>query len=38
MIGSWMSDISKSQVSRHCIEIEEKVKAFLSRPIEGDCP
>jgi putative transposase len=33
-----MSGISKSQVSRLCTEIDEKVKAFLSRPIEGDWP
>jgi putative transposase len=33
-----MSGISKSQVSRLCAEIDEKVKAFLSRPIEGDWP
>jgi transposase-like protein len=33
-----MSGISKSQVSRLCAEIDEKVKAFLSRPIEGDRP
>jgi len=33
-----MSGISKSQVSRLCMEIDEKVKAFLSRPIEGDWP
>ena len=32
-----MTGISKSQVSRLCEEIDEKVKAFLSRPIEGDC-
>jgi hypothetical protein len=31
-----MSGISKSQVSRLCGEIDEKVKAFLARPIEGD--
>ncbi len=30
--------ISKSQVSRLCEEIDDKVKAFLSRPIEGDWP
>ena len=30
--------ISKSQVSRLCQEIDERVKAFLSRPIEGDLP
>src|SRR5437588_1325572 len=29
-----MSGISKSQVSRLCEEIDDKVKAFLSRPIE----
>ena len=28
--------ISKSQVSRLCGEIDEKVAAFLGRPIEGD--
>jgi transposase-like protein len=33
-----MTGISKSQVSRLCEEIEDKVKAFLSRPIEGDWP
>src|SRR5438874_10534075 len=30
--------ISKSQVSRLCEEIDEKVKTFLGRPIEGDWP
>jgi transposase-like protein len=30
--------ISKSQVSRLCEEIDDKVKAFLNRPIEGDWP
>ena len=33
-----MSGISKSQVGRLCAEIDEKVKAFLARPIEGDWP
>jgi len=33
-----MSGISKSQVSRLCEEIDEKVKAFLNRQIEGDWP
>jgi putative transposase len=33
-----MSGISKSQVSRLCEEIDEKVKAFLGRPLEGDWP
>jgi transposase-like protein len=33
-----MSGLSKSQVSRLCEEIDDKVKAFLARPIEGDWP
>ena len=33
-----MTGISKSQVSRLCSEIDEKVQAFLNRPIEGDWP
>ena len=33
-----MSGISKSQVSRLCEEIDEKVKAFLDRPIAGEWP
>jgi len=33
-----MSGISKSQVSRLCEEIDERVKAFLEPPIEGDWP
>src|SRR4028118_158836 len=33
-----MSGISKSQVSRLCEEIDGRVKAFLSRPLEGDWP
>lgn len=33
-----MTGISKSQVSRLCAEIDERVGAFLSRPIEGDWP
>ncbi len=33
-----MSGISKSQVSRLCAEIDERVHAFLDRPIEGDWP
>ena len=32
------SGISKSQVSRLCAEIDERVNAFLSRPIEGAWP
>src|SRR6266699_2833134 len=33
-----LDGISKSQVSRLCQEIDERVKAFLGRPIEGDWP
>ena len=33
-----MTGISKSQVSRLCSEIDERVNAFLSRPIEGSWP
>ena len=33
-----MSGISKSQVSRLCGELDERVGAFLNRPIEGDWP
>src|ERR1700734_3171208 len=33
-----MSGISKSQVSRLCEEIDDRVKTFLDRPIEGDWP
>jgi putative transposase len=33
-----MSGISKSQVSRLCEEIDERMQAFLNRPIEGDWP
>ena len=33
-----MTGISKSQVSRLCGEIDERVNAFLSRPLEGDWP
>ena len=33
-----MSGVSKSQVSRLCEEIDERVKAFLDRPIEGEWP
>ncbi len=32
------SGVSKSQVSRLCAEIDERVNAFLSRPIEGAWP
>ncbi len=33
-----MTGISKSQVSRLCGEIDERVGAFLNRPIESDWP
>ncbi len=33
-----MSGISKSEVSRLCAEIDERVHAFLDRPLEGDWP
>ena len=33
-----MEGISKSQVSRLCADIDERVDAFLTRPIEGDWP
>jgi transposase-like protein len=33
-----MSGVSKSQVSRLCEEIDERVSTFLNRPIEGDWP
>jgi transposase-like protein len=33
-----MTGISKSQVSRMCEEIDERVTAFLKRPIEGEWP
>jgi len=33
-----MEGISKSQVSRLCGEIDERVQSFLSRPIKGERP
>jgi transposase-like protein len=33
-----MGGVSKSQVSRLCAEIDERVSAFLDRPLEGDWP
>ena len=33
-----LSGISKSQVSKLCKEIDERVRAFLDRPIEGEWP
>jgi transposase-like protein len=30
--------VSRNQVSRLCAEIDDRVKAFLDRPIEGDWP
>ncbi len=31
-----MAGISKSQVSRLCGEIDERVNTFLTRPLEGE--
>jgi Transposase, Mutator family len=33
-----MPGISKSQVSRLCGEIDDKIAGFLGRPLEGECP
>lgn len=33
-----MTGVSKSQVSRLCGEIDERVNAFLNRPLEGEWP
>ncbi len=33
-----MTGISKSQVSRLCAELDERVRAFLERPLEGVLP
>src|ERR1700677_1134155 len=33
-----MTGISKSQVSRLCGEIDDKIATFLNRPLEGDWP
>ena len=33
-----MDGVSRSQVSRLCAEIDERVRDFLGRPIEGDWP
>lgn len=32
-----MTGVSRSQVSRLCEEIDQRVQAFLGRRIEGDC-
>src|SRR3984957_11370023 len=32
------SGVSKSQVSRLCADIDDKVQPFLNRPLEGDWP
>jgi putative transposase len=37
-MGMGMEGISKSQVSRLCGELDEKVQTFLNRPLEGDWP
>ena len=33
-----MNGISKSQVTRLCGEIDDKINSFLDRPLEGDWP
>jgi len=33
-----VTDISKSQVPRLCVEIDERVDALLDRPLEGEWP
>jgi putative transposase len=33
-----LSDISKSQVSKLCKDIDDRVNAFLDRPIDGEWP
>jgi putative transposase len=33
-----LTGISKSQVSKLCKDIDERVNAFLGRPIEGEWP
>jgi putative transposase len=33
-----MTGISKSQVSRLCMEIDDQIAAFLNRPLEGEGP
>jgi transposase-like protein len=33
-----MTGVSKSQVSRLCSEIDDKIGTFLNRPPEGDWP
>ncbi len=33
-----MTGISKSQVSRLCMEIDDKIQSFLERPLEGEWP
>ena len=33
-----MTGISKSQVSRLCVEIDDKIDAFLNRPLGKDAP
>ena len=33
-----MTGVSKSQVSRLCSEIDDKIATFLNRPLEGDWP
>ena len=36
--GDGATGVSRAQVQRLCEEINERVKAFLDRPLEGDSP
>jgi transposase-like protein len=38
VLAMGMEGVSKSQVSRLCAEIDDRVQDFLTRPIEGDWP
>lgn len=33
-----ISDISESQISRSCEELNERARTFLKRPLESDWP
>src|SRR5215218_7717206 len=35
---AWIGGISKSQVSKLCKDIDERVNAFLDRPLDGEWP
>ena len=38
MTAMGLTGTSKSQVSPLCEQIDERVRAFLNRPLEGDWP